>query len=80
MWRPKLGVSELHASEIVEICEEIEVEDSIEAFGPQIDLDLGERSSVHDVEPPIEVPEVVLPWWWKRRRTPRWRFLPLGRR
>jgi len=32
VWRPNLVVSELHASEIVEICEEIEVEDSIEVF------------------------------------------------
>ena len=34
VWRSNLGVSELHVSEIVEICEEIEVEDSIEVFGP----------------------------------------------
>jgi len=41
VWRPKLGVSEVHASEIVEISDEIEVEDSIEVVGPQIELDLG---------------------------------------
>jgi len=52
-------VSELHAYEFVEICEELEVEDSIEVFGLQIDLDLGEGSSIHDVEPPVEVPRVV---------------------
>ena len=44
---------------IMEICEEIEVEDSIEVFGPQIELDLGQGSSIHDVEPSIEVPGVV---------------------
>ena len=52
-------MSEVHASEFVEICEEIEVEDSIEVVGPQIELDLGQGSSIHDVEPPVEVPRVV---------------------
>ena len=60
MWRLKLGVSELHASEFVEIYKEIEVENSIEVFGPQIDLDLGKGSSIYDVEPLVEVPGVVL--------------------
>jgi len=59
MWRPNLVVSELHASKFVEICEEIEVEDSIEVVGPQIKLDLGQGSSIHDIEPPVEVPGVV---------------------
>ena len=59
VWRPKLGVSEVHASEFVEICEEIEVEDSIEVVGPQIELDLGQGSSIHDVELSVEVPGVV---------------------
>jgi len=54
-----LGVSEVHASEFVEIFEEIEDEDSIEVVGPQIELDLGQGSSIHDVEPPVEVPGVV---------------------
>ena len=52
-------VSELHVSELVEICEEVEIEDSIEVVRPQIELDLGEGSSIHDVEPPVEVPGVV---------------------
>jgi len=52
-------VSELHVSELVEICEEIEIEDSVEVFQPQIHLDLGQGSSIHDVEPPVEVPGVV---------------------
>jgi len=59
MWRPKLNVSEVHASETVEICDEIEVEDSIEGVGPQIELDLGQGSSIYDVEPPVKVPRVV---------------------
>jgi len=59
MWRPNLVVSELHASEFVEICEEIEVEDSIEVVRPQIKLDLGQGSSIHDIKPPVEVPGVV---------------------
>jgi len=44
----------------VEIYKEIEVENSIEVFGPQIDLDLGKGSSIYDVEPLVEVPGVVL--------------------
>jgi len=52
-------VVEVLASEILEICEGVEVEDSIEVFGPQIELDLGQGSSIHDVEPPVEVTGVV---------------------
>ena len=52
-------MSKVHASEIMEICEEIELEDSIEVVGPQIELDLRQGSSIHDVEPPVEVPGVV---------------------
>jgi len=59
VWEPRLSVVEVHAPEIVEICKEVEVEDSIEVFGSQIELDLGQGSSIHDVEPPIEVPGVV---------------------
>jgi len=36
MWEPRLPGVELHASEIGEICEEIEVEDSIEACEPKL--------------------------------------------
>ena len=50
---------ELHVVEVLEICDIAEVEDSIEVFGPQIELDLGEGSSIHDVEPPIEVAGVA---------------------
>jgi len=53
-------VSEVHTSEFVEICDEIEVENSIEVVGPQIELDLGQGSLIHDVELPIEVSGVVL--------------------
>jgi len=50
---------ELHAVEVLEICEEVEVGDSIEIFGPQIELDLGQGSSIHDVKPLVNVPRVV---------------------
>ena len=33
VWEPSVSVVEVFASEIVEICEEVEVEDSIEVFG-----------------------------------------------
>ena len=52
--RVKLGISKL-----VEICDEIEIEDHCELVGPQIDLDLGEGSSIFDEEPAVEVPDVV---------------------
>jgi len=40
----------------LEICEEIEEKEHLEVFGPQIELDLGEGSSIHDLEePPVEV-------------------------
>jgi len=45
--------------EFERICDEIEVEDSIEVVGPQIKLDLGQDSLLYDVEPPVEVPGVV---------------------
>ena len=59
MWEPRVSMVEVLASEIVEICEEVEIEDSIEVFGPQIELDLGQGSSIRDVEPPVEVAGVV---------------------
>ena len=52
--RVKLGCSEL-----VEICDEIEIEDPCEFIGPQIELDLGEGSSVFDGETVVDVPDVV---------------------
>ena len=57
-----MPVVEMRASEIMEICEEIEVEDSIEVFGPLIELDLGEGSFIHDPgEPSVEVARVAPP-------------------
>jgi len=47
------------ATELLEICDEIEFEDPIEVFGPQIYLDLGEGSSIYDEELAVEVPGVV---------------------
>ena len=75
VWRPNLVVSELHASEIVEICEEIEVEDSIEVFGPQIELNLENPKDLG--KPSVEAAGVApTRWlWWRRKSL--WRFLPL---
>ena len=54
-WRPKLAYLEVNSVEILEICDELE-EKELEVFGPQIELDLGEGSSIHDLsEPPVEV-------------------------
>ena len=38
---------------------EIEEEESVAFIGPQIELDLGEGSSIHDDLPAVEVPGVV---------------------
>jgi len=46
-------VSELYESEIEKICDEIEVEDSIEDFGPQIELNLKNPEDLG--EPPVKV-------------------------
>jgi len=54
VWKPYLGVS---VSEIVEISEEIEVEDSIEDFGPQIELNLENPENFG--EPLVEVAGVA---------------------
>ena len=58
-WRPTMSVSEWLETEFDRICDEIESEDPIEVVEPQIDLDLGEGSSINDDEPPVEVPRVV---------------------
>ena len=59
-WRSELSVLELNYVEILEICEEIEEKEHLEVFEPQIELDLGEGSSIHDLgEPPVEVAGVA---------------------
>ena len=59
-WRPKLSKLELHVVEILEICDEVAIEDSSKAFGPLIELGLGEGSSIHDSgEPPVEAAGVA---------------------
>ena len=45
--------------EILEIVDETELEFCDVFVGPQIELDLGEGNSVHDVEPVFEVPRGV---------------------
>jgi len=54
-----MSVSEWLETEFERICDEIKVGDPIEVVGPQIELDLGEGSSIHDDEPLLEVPGVV---------------------
>jgi len=54
-----MTVSEWLETKFERICDEIEVKDPIEVVRPQIELDLGEGSSIHDVEPPVKVPGVV---------------------
>ena len=55
-WRPTMSVSEWLETEFDRICEENKEE---ERFGSQIDLNLGEGSSIFDEEPVVEVPDVV---------------------
>ena len=43
-----MSVSEWIESEFERICVEIEEEERIESVGPQIELDLGEESSIND--------------------------------
>ena len=54
-WKLKLEVSRgdlgIKLDELVEICDEFE-EDQLEVFGPQIELDLGTGSSIHDLGEP----------------------------
>jgi len=57
-WKPKLSDLKLHVVEVLEICDVVEVADSCEVFGHQIELDLGEESSIYD-EPPVEVAGVA---------------------
>ena len=52
-----MGVSELYESEIEKICDEIEVEDSIEDFGPQIEPNLENPEDLE--EPPVEIAGVA---------------------
>jgi len=55
-WRPNLSELELYVVQVLKFCDEVEIEDSSEVFGPLIELDLGEGSSIHDIgEPPVEI-------------------------
>jgi len=51
-WRPKL-----HAVEVLEICDEVEEEEPLEVFGPQIELNLSNPTNIG--EPPVEADEVA---------------------
>jgi len=52
-WRPKLHVVESDYFEIMEICDEVEEEEHLEDFGPQIELNLENPSDMG--EPVVEV-------------------------
>jgi len=58
-WVPKSVDLGQNWVEILEICDVFEVDDSLEDLGPQIELDLDEGSSIHDVgEPPVQDAEM----------------------
>jgi len=54
---PSLSGLESGFSEILEICEEVEIEDPIEVFGPQIELNLENPTELG--KPPVEVAGVA---------------------
>jgi len=54
-----MSVPDMIEAEFERICVEIEKEERIEFVGPQIELDLGEGSSIHDDLPAVEVPGAV---------------------
>ena len=56
-WRSKLHVLESNYAKILEICEEIEEEEPLEVFGPQIELNLKNPTDVS--EPLVEVAGVA---------------------
>ena len=57
MWEPSVSNLELHGVRILEIHEEVEIEDSIEIFGPQIELNLENPTDLG--KSPIEVAGVA---------------------
>ena len=52
-----MHVLELNYAKILEICEEIEEEEQLEVFGPQIELNLGNPTDMG--EPPVEITGVA---------------------
>ena len=56
-WEPKLSELELHVVEMLEICDEVEEEDQLEVFGPQIELNLSNPTDIG--EPPVEAAGVA---------------------
>jgi len=57
VWKPYLSMSEWLEYEFEKICHEIEAEDSIEDFGPQIELNLENPEDLG--EPPVEITGVA---------------------
>jgi len=60
-WELKLSNFVLHAVETKEICDVVEVDDSVEVFGPQIELSLENPTDMG--EPPVKLPEWHRPQW-----------------
>ena len=52
---------ESNYTEILKICGDIEEEEQLEVFGPQIELNLKNPTDVG--EPPVKFAGVHLPWW-----------------
>ena len=62
VWKPYLSMSEWLEYEFEKICDEIEAEDSIEDFGPQIELNLENPEDFWE-NPRLRSPEWYLPKW-----------------
>jgi len=56
-WKLAFSVLESNYSEILEICEEIEVEEQLEVFGPKIELSLANPTDMGN--PPVEAAKVA---------------------
>ena len=47
----------MHVVEVLEICDELEEEEPLEVFGPQIELNLSNLTNIG--EPPVEAAEIA---------------------
>jgi len=56
-WELKLSEVDLHAVEILEICDEVEEEDQLDVFEPQIELNVSNPTDMG--EPPVEAAGVA---------------------
>jgi len=67
-WVPTLVELGENYVEILSICEEIEEEEQLEVFGPQIELNL--ETLLILANHWLRMPEWHLPWWSRWRRNP----------